>query len=129
MKFINNLGFVTSNTDTSLFVFRKEKELYILLYVDDIILIVSSKAPLQHIIDALKSEFSMKDLGIIHHFLGINTYYNKHGMFLSQTSYAKEIIERAHMSDCNPIATPIDVKSRHLANVGERLKNPTSIKA
>lgn len=71
----------------------------------------------------------MKDLGKVHHFMGIKTDYNKQGMFLSQSSYAKEIIERAHMTDCKPIATPIDVKSKLSATEGERLKNPTKYRS
>lgn len=45
-------------------------------------------------------------------------------MFLSQASYAKEILERANMTDCKPIATPVDVKSKLSAAVGERVQNP-----
>lgn len=98
-NYINRLGLVTSKADTSLFIFRTGKDLaYILLYVDDIILTASTTGLLQKIIDSLKQEFPMKDLGVIHHFLGIKADYNKQGLFLSQTSYAKEIIERAHMT-------------------------------
>lgn len=92
-KFITKMGFKTSMADTSLFVFRKDKELaYILLYVDDIVLTASSKLLLQKIIDVLKTEFPMKDLGIIHHFLGIKADYYEKGMFFSQCSYAKKLL-------------------------------------
>ncbi|CAA7055236.1 unnamed protein product [Microthlaspi erraticum] len=107
-KFINQLGFVTSKADVSLFVYRKDSELaYILLYVDDILLTASSTSLMQQIISSLKSEFPMKDLGKIHHFLGIKVEYNSKGLLLSQTTYAKEILNRAGMSDCKPCATPI----------------------
>ncbi|CAA7058613.1 unnamed protein product [Microthlaspi erraticum] len=129
-KFINNLGFITSKADTSLFIFRKGKDLaYLLLYVDDILLTAPTKALLQHVIDSLKSEFPMTDMGKAHHFLGIKVEYNERGMFLSQASYAKEIIDHAHMEDCKPIATPVDVKSKLSANVGELLKNPTEYRS
>lgn len=84
---------------------------------------------MQHIIDVLKSEFSLKDLGKIHHFFGIKVDYNNKCMFLSQASYAKEIIERAMMTDCKSIATPVDVKSKLSADVGERVKNPTEYRS
>jgi hypothetical protein len=44
----------------------------LLLYVDDIILMASSMRLLQRIIAALRREFSMTDMGPIHHFLGVS---------------------------------------------------------
>nr|GEW68933.1 ribonuclease H-like domain-containing protein [Tanacetum cinerariifolium] len=35
-----------------------------------------------------------------------------HGLFLSQASYAKELIERAYMRNCNPCQTPLDTDSK-----------------
>ncbi|GJZ53807.1 ribonuclease H-like domain-containing protein, partial [Tanacetum coccineum] len=35
-----------------------------------------------------------------------------HGMFLSQRKYAVEILERAHMANCNPCRTPVDNESK-----------------
>jgi hypothetical protein len=55
--YLLTLGFVEAKTDTSLFVFRRGADmLYLLLYVDDIVLIVSSTVLLQHTISALKHE-------------------------------------------------------------------------
>ncbi|GKB42635.1 ribonuclease H-like domain-containing protein [Tanacetum coccineum] len=42
---------------------------YLLLYVDDIILMASSTAILQHLIDSLHHEFDMPDLGALSYFL------------------------------------------------------------
>lgn len=98
------MGFVTSRADTSLFVYKKGKDLtYILLYVDDILLTASTNRLLQDIILALKVEFPMTDMGKIKHFLGIKAAYNEKGMFLSQTSYAKNILQRAGMSECKQL--------------------------
>jgi hypothetical protein len=46
--------------------------IYLLLYVDDIVLTASSAGLLQRTIAALRSEFAMKDLGELHHFLGMH---------------------------------------------------------
>ncbi|GKD86283.1 ribonuclease H-like domain-containing protein [Tanacetum coccineum] len=56
------------------------------LFVDDIILIASSSAFLQRIIASLYSEFAMTDL--------------------------EEILEQAHMQNCNPCRTPVDTESK-----------------
>jgi hypothetical protein len=45
--------------------------MYMLLYVDDIVLTDSSSALLYRTIAVLQREFAMKDLSQLHHFLGI----------------------------------------------------------
>ncbi|GJZ30196.1 ribonuclease H-like domain-containing protein [Tanacetum coccineum] len=89
-----------SKTDSSLFVFHRGSEIaYLLLYVDDIILTASSSAFLQRIIASLYSEFAMTDLGSLNYFLGISAQRSASGLFLSQSKFAKEILERAHMQN------------------------------
>jgi hypothetical protein len=67
--YLLTLGFVEAKTDTSLFIFHRGADtVYLLIYVDDIVLTTSSTTLLQHTISALKWEFAMKDLGPIHHF-------------------------------------------------------------
>jgi hypothetical protein len=103
------LGFVEAKSDTSLFIYRHGGETaYLLLYVDDIVLTTSSTALLQHTISALQREFAMKDLGTLHHFLGITVQKQSHGFLLHQRQYVLEIIARAGLTDCKPYATPID---------------------
>ncbi|GKG22398.1 ribonuclease H-like domain-containing protein, partial [Tanacetum coccineum] len=85
---------------------------YLLLYVDDIGLTASFKILLQQIIDSLHQEFSMTDLSSLNYFLGILVMRDSSGMFLSQCKYATEILERAHMVNCNPSWTPIDIESK-----------------
>lgn len=83
--YLRTLGFAASRSDSSLFILRHGRHLaYLLLYVDDIILSASSDALLQCIIASLHTEFSMTDLGILHHFLGINVTTTVAGLFLSQ---------------------------------------------
>lgn len=47
---------------------------YLVLYVDDIILSASSLALLQDLKARLKSEFTIKDLGPLHFFLGVDVH-------------------------------------------------------
>ena len=56
---------------------------YLLLYVDDIVLTASSDGFLQRTISALRQEFSMTDMGPLHHFLGISVERRGNGLFLS----------------------------------------------
>jgi hypothetical protein len=64
-------GFVKAKSDTSLFLLhRAPNTVYLLLYVDDIVLTTSSIGLLRRIISCLQQEFVMKDMGVLHHFLG-----------------------------------------------------------
>ena len=54
----------------------------------------------------------MKDLGPLHHFLGITAERRPQGLFLHQRQYAIDILERAGMSDCKPCSTPVDTQAK-----------------
>ncbi|GJZ09208.1 ribonuclease H-like domain-containing protein [Tanacetum coccineum] len=97
---------------------------YLLLYVDDIVLTASSEILLQQIIRSLHQEFAMTDLGPLNYFLGISVTRDSSGLFLSQKKYAVEILDRAHMVNCNPSRTPIDTESK-LGSDGDPVSDPT----
>jgi hypothetical protein len=101
---------------------------YLLLYVDDIILTASSTDLLCNIISSLTVEFSMKDLGSLHHFLGMSVTRNTTGMFLSQRHYILEILDRAGMTDCKPCYTPIDTNAKISAD-GPPVSDATDYRA
>ncbi|GKE30628.1 ribonuclease H-like domain-containing protein, partial [Tanacetum coccineum] len=118
-------GFYHSKTDSSLFIFHKGPDTaYLLLYVDDIILTASSTALMQRIISSLHAEFAMTDLGPLNYFLGISATRTTAGIFLSQTKYATEILERAQMLNCNPCRTPVDTEKK-LGPEGSPVTDPT----
>jgi hypothetical protein len=107
--YITSLGFVEAKSNTSLFIFwRGTDTIYLLLYVDDIVLTASSAALLQQTASALKQEFTMKDLGSLHHFLGVSVQHQADGLFLTQRQFALDILERAGMVDYKPVSMPVD---------------------
>nr|GEV83730.1 hypothetical protein [Tanacetum cinerariifolium] len=64
-SFLVGLGFSCSRADTSLFIFKKEFSLlYVLVYVDDIILTGNQPSLLRHFITRLNAEFSITDLDL-----------------------------------------------------------------
>jgi hypothetical protein len=111
--YVSTIGFQHSTSDHSLFIYRQQSDMaYILLYMDDIILITSTHALRKSIMSLLASEFAMKDLGPLSYFLGIDVSRHPDGLFLSQSTYASKIIERAGMTSCKPSATPADTKQK-----------------
>ena len=127
-SFLLQLGFVEAKTDTSLFVYRRGSETSYLLYVDDIVLTASSPDLRHRIIAALQREFSMKDLGELHHFLGMQVQRTASGLFLSQHQYMLDILERAGMADCKPCATPVDINPKLSAD-GDPISDATDYRS
>ena len=123
------IGFVEAKTDTSLFVYHSGADLvYLLLYVDDIILTASSTSLLHRTISTLQQEFSMKDLGHLHHFLGMQVQHTSSGLFLSQRQYMLEILDRAGMTNCKPSTTPVDLNPKLSAD-GAPVSDPTDYRS
>jgi hypothetical protein len=107
-----SLRFVEAKSDTSLFVYQRGLDTaFLLLYVDDIVLTASSVGLLRRIISALQREFAMKDLGELHHFLGMHVQRCSDGILLSQWQYMLDILDCAGMTECKPCSTPVDTKS------------------
>lgn len=125
-SYLLTLGFTEAKSNIFLFIYRCGSNLvYLLLYVDDIVLTASSDILLRWTIQALQSEFSMKDLCILHHFLGISVTQRGTGLLLSQRQYNIEILERAGMSDCKPCSTPVDSNAKLSSSDGSPVADPT----
>jgi hypothetical protein len=69
---LHDLGFITSKADTSLFLYNKSGvTIYVLIYVDDIIITRSSGESITTLLHGLQGDFALKDLGSLHFFLDI----------------------------------------------------------
>lgn len=79
----------------------------LLVYVDDIVLTASTSSLLTAIINKLKAEFSMTDMGELHYFLGIQVHKIPDGLFVSQKQYTQDLLARAGMADASPVGMPI----------------------
>ena len=58
----------------------------------------------------------MKDLGLMHYFLGLEVLQSPKGIFLNQGKDAVEILKRFHMLDCKAMATPMDTNLKLLSD-------------
>jgi hypothetical protein len=54
----------------------------------------------------------MKDLGPLHHFLGVSVQHQADGLFLTQRQFALDILERAGMVDYKPVLTPVATQAK-----------------
>ena len=62
----------------------------------------------------LATEFEMKDLGMMHYFLGMEVWQSTYGIFFGQGKYAVEILKRFGMMECKAMATPMASKLKLL---------------
>src|SRR4029079_18369153 len=113
--FLISSGFRSCYSDTSLFVYAVGDTLaYLLVYVDDLILTGNTPAFLSAFTAQLHHKFSLKDLGPLHYFLGIEVHRTPTSLFLTQSKYVRDILHRAKMTDAKPISSPAEPGSRLL---------------
>lgn len=105
----HKLGFRSSKCDQSLFIrIIGSDVIYALAYVDDIIFTGTSHTKISEVIAALNKEFSLKDLGDLSYFLGIEVHKLQSGaLFLSQAKYLRDVLKKAGMSHAKGVSTPM----------------------
>ena len=94
--------------------------IYLLLYVDDMLIAARDKLAIQKMKMLLSSEFDMKDLGPAKKILGmeIYRYQPRRKIFLSQKSYIEKILSKFGMSNAKPLSTPSDANFRLSTTLG-----------
>jgi hypothetical protein len=94
------LSFTKSKVDSNLyFKVMNDEHGILLLYVDDLFLTGEENL----IIDCKKklvAEFEIKDIGLMHYFLGLEVWQSPEKIFLNQGMYAIEILKRFDMLEC-----------------------------
>ena len=104
-----SFDFHQSINDYSLFVRNKNNTLvFLLVYVDDIILTGNSEFEINKVKDFLKTQFLIKDLRRLKYFLGIEAIDVKNGICLNQRKYCLELLHEFGMLGCKPIKTPLE---------------------
>ena len=105
---LHTFGFSGAKSDQSLFIrVTPFHTTFILVYVDDILLLGSSNTKIDVLVAELHANFSLKDLGAAKYFLGIELIKTPTGIMLSQRKYLIDILHRAKMEHANPLPTPM----------------------
>jgi len=120
---------VPSKAGTSLFYYNKNGHIiFVLVYVDDIIVASSSSQATDALLADLQAEFALKDLGDLHFFLGIEVKRGRDGLILTQERYAVDILKRSGMQLCKPVDTPLSPSERLSIESGNKLGADDSTK-
>ena len=106
-SFLLQMDFEKSKADQNLYyIIQGEDPLILILYVDNLFIIGEEEL----IVDynrGLALEFEMKDIGLMHYFLGMEVWQEDGNVFLGQGKYATNILSRFQMEGCRPISTPM----------------------
>nr|CAN69370.1 hypothetical protein VITISV_010057 [Vitis vinifera] len=125
-QFLLQFGFINSIADTSLFIFNNRGTiLYLLVYVDDIIITGNNVEAAQTFIQQLSQRFSLKDLGPLIYFLGVEVTSHTNGLFLNQRKYIADLLNRTHMTEAKSAPTPLATSPILTLQSGTPLSNPT----
>ncbi|KAJ9554596.1 hypothetical protein OSB04_018641 [Centaurea solstitialis] len=120
-----SLGFSVSNYDSGLFTRTTDSgTIILLLYVDDMIITGSDTSGITHLKQSLSSSFEMKDLGLLHYFLGLEVLSDTAGTYLCQAKYTSDLLSRAGITDQKVVSIPLEPNLHLTPNAGPPLKDP-----
>ena len=111
---MTNNGFTECKTDNCVYTRIEKYEFSIVaLYVDDVFITSRTMDGVKSILEMLKQDYSIKEMGDLHYYLGIKIERNRFNkqMFLSQKSYVDQVVNKFGLSDCKPCYTPAEVES------------------
>ncbi|XP_047314471.1 uncharacterized mitochondrial protein AtMg00810-like [Impatiens glandulifera] len=121
---ITSLGFLSSNHDSTLFIQRTTVGCILLsVYVDDMIITSDDHDGIESLKSELAHSFAMKDLGMLHYFLGIEVAYSPKGYLLSQSKYISDLFEHARLTDNRIVNTPLETNARYSLSDGTLLED------
>ncbi len=118
--FLKSIEFMNNEVDPSVYVAQMgDVKFFIVVYVDDLILVCNNQNKLLQINKELSQKFEMKDLGESHFLLGMEVERNcdERLLCIDQIKYLKEILKRFQMEECKPIGVPFDPKVKLQRNV------------
>jgi hypothetical protein len=107
---IKKFGFKANIEDNYVYVkFNKGKFIFLVLYVDDILLASNDVRLIQETKYILSSNFDMKDLGEASYVLGIQIHRDRRNgvLSLSQKAYLEKILKKSNMHASKATPTPI----------------------
>jgi hypothetical protein len=106
-SYLLSQNFVRCKSNTNVYMPRMVDSLLLLvLYVDDLLINGCSTSVIVAVKRILHDRFLMMDMGLLHFFLGLEISQDESGIKLSQAKYARDILERFHMTDCKSTLNP-----------------------
>nr|CAN77425.1 hypothetical protein VITISV_041980 [Vitis vinifera] len=111
-SYIIRIGYKRCEYDCCVYVKNLDDDssfIFLLLYVDDMLIVVKSMVEVNKLKSLLSKEFDMKDLGATKKILGMEIHGDRAlgRLWLSQHNYVKRMLERFNMDNAKPVSTPL----------------------
>jgi hypothetical protein len=105
---LTEMKYTASDSDSCLYIKKgsSSNPIYIVMYVDDGLIIGKHEKELKEELNALNETFKLT-IQPLQRFLGIEISRGEKGIFLHQQKYIKDILERFNMSECKTRDTPM----------------------
>ena len=122
---VSEMGFRSCSVDPCLY-FNKDIEIFMILYVDDILLIGPNTSNIDQIKAKLSEKYKMKDLGPVRKFLNmdIGRIESRKLLWINQEDYIEKILRKYSMENCNPVNIPMDPNITFTENKGPETNFP-----
>jgi hypothetical protein len=123
--YLQGMGFTKSEADPNQYLIQVgEDPLILVLYVDDLFL-TGAEGLIAKCKKDLVSKFEMKDIRLMHYFLGLEMWQHSGEIFLGQGKYTIEILRRFGMMDCRSMTKPMITNLKKLGASYSDLVDPT----
>ena len=99
------------------------------VYIDDIIITSADSSVISNLKQHLHSTFSMKDLGLLNYFLGIEVTHMQQGIILTQKKFTNELLQDCNMDVSKTTKIPMPTTVRLLADEGEPYYDPVQYRS
>jgi len=105
-----DLGFILVDAEACIFR-NNDATIFIIVYVDDMIVAASDTSIIEAFISALGENFKLKVIGEVQKFLGFEVTRNRQArtILLKQETYAIDILDRLGMSESSGLRTPMEM--------------------
>jgi hypothetical protein len=108
-EYLRKVDFHRSESDDTLYIRQQGPYLVILImFVDDLLITGNNDDHIAQVKKELHAGFKMMDFGLLHYYLGVEVFQRPHHIFISQSKYAVELLQRFGMQDCKPSLTPME---------------------
>jgi hypothetical protein len=100
--------------------------MFVLVYIDDIIITPSVPAAISDLLQQLRMSFAVKDLGKLNYFLDVEVTPLKTGLLLSQRHYILDFLKRTNMLEAKLISSPMSSSCSLSASAfdGDSMEDP-----
>jgi hypothetical protein len=105
---LKKMGFRTRMYDSGLLIHETKPRLYLTTHVDHFKIVAQSREEAQRVLDELKFQLDIKDLGPVKHYPGTNVDIDEKVVSITLTKYIDDLIDSFGLADAHPTLSPLD---------------------